>query len=171
MRKLFRILLLLSVGAAVGTAVTYVYCAYIGGYRLAGLNHLHLQKDGDCAFEAYQRESPEIGIYALKRHIANLDTRGVLGKLPRIPAEERSKDWMQVLAYTRLAKLYAKTAQAAEAENCLVKAEQELPHLKFKGAPKTRKDLQDYVRRSDESGEWLSAPKAPSISSASIPSP
>ncbi len=78
---------------------------------------------------------------------------------------------MQVLAYARLAKLYEKTSKAAEAENCLAKAELELPNLKFKDAPKTRKDLQDYVRRSDDSGDWLSAPKAQSISSASTRGP
>ena len=107
------------------------------------------------AFVAYLHQPPDVGIYELQYHLAELDQRATWAGSNLVFINHTDINWKRAAAHTRLANLYAKKGQTNISSNHLVAAWQALTEMRVPVTGVTnRDDLVGLIQREDQKGVW-----------------
>jgi hypothetical protein len=141
---------LLGLVLGVGGGMTYSGKSIAGA--LALLKEIELTQSGDRAFEAYQRESRPVAIYALTQHLKTLEGIQDIGS--ESPAFLTRLHVYPDTAFThaRLAKLYEADGQTQLAGKHAAAALHHIAKVEKFSTVTNRSGLLDVVARFDERG-------------------
>jgi hypothetical protein len=107
------------------------------------------------AFSAYLHQPPDVGIYELQYHLAELDQRATWAGSNLVFISHTDINWKRAAAHTRLANLYAKKGQTDISSNHLVAAWQALTEMRVQVTGVTnRDDLVRLIQQEDQKGVW-----------------
>jgi hypothetical protein len=158
MKKLFLLLIILVaglVGGFIGRFVTVMKWGIKEGKMSRVYEESRIGAFGSNAFAAYLHEPPDAGIYALKYHLAELESQERKWGTNWAVLRMADVNWMRASANVRLANLYNQTGKPELGTNHLEAAWQAFSQMgvRVRGIS-NRSDLISYISQEDKKGKW-----------------
>ena len=151
--SLFAVVVACSVGGIAGFFVSgYIQLRKLGE-RLQFVEETYFVRSGERAFHSYQNEQPEIGVFALRYHLDELER--YLPATNGATVHAIDVEWWKALAHARLSLTYAKIGEQSLSSNEIDVAVKFLSRQGPRGLPTNGADLRRYVEHADKKRSWL----------------
>lgn len=109
-------------GLLIGGFGAVLYTGSLFGESLVSYRQLQFIESGEDAFDAYQNESPSVGIYVLSRHLDKLDDTEELTTEGVGLVSQKDIDVDRVITHGRLAKLHQAGGSETQSADHVAKA-------------------------------------------------
>ena len=159
MKKFLLTSLVFAAGIALGAVAGHFATVIRYGIKESRMSRVYEESRvaalGSNAFAAYLSEAPEVGIYALKAHLNDLDQQEHKWGTNWAILQMKDVNYMRAIAHARLANLYAKTGTPDLSSNETRNAWQaySATSVHLRGVTNSS-DFANYVQNRDSKRSW-----------------
>jgi hypothetical protein len=159
MKRFLLTLLVFAAGIALGCVAGHFVTVVRYGIKESRISRVYeegrVTAFGSNAFGAYLNEAPEVGIYALKAHLNDLDQQEHKWGTNWAILQLKDLNYMRATAHARLANLYAKTGRLDLSSNETWNAWQaySATSVHVRGVTNSS-DFANYVQDRDSKRSW-----------------